>query len=471
MVAIMNNFRKIYGSPSIIVIISIMLFVACVNNNQSPAKNGNIIQHDIVNYYSYLPAFFIEKDIALSFLNKDNETKYFNENKYAPAKTEEGKRVIKVTMGMSIMYAPFFAIAHLLAEPLGYEPTGFSYPYQLMLLVSGLFYLTSGFLFLRKSLLKFFNEKTTAITIGIVYFASNLVCYSTLQSAYSHQYTFCLLSVLIFASIKWHEKPNWKYTFLIGSLLGLMSLVRVINVMFILVFVFYNISTLEQFKDRIKLFFRNYLLIIGIVITAVLFFSPQMMYWKYITGQYFFNSYVGEKFYFLSPHVLQCLVGFRKGWLIYSPIFIFSFIGIYLMVKQKEGMFLSVLILLPLYYYIVASWWCWWYGGSFGLRSMIDLYPLLTFPLAVLIKRALESRKWVKGLVIGFFALFIALNLFQTIQFHYNIINYDSMTYEAYKDRFFKITRAECDRSLLRRPDYEKCRLFGTDDTIPYVGE
>lgn len=61
MVAIMNNFRKIYGSPSIIVIISIMLFVASVNNNQSPAKNGNILQHDIVNYYSYLPAFLLKR--------------------------------------------------------------------------------------------------------------------------------------------------------------------------------------------------------------------------------------------------------------------------------------------------------------------------------------------------------------------------------------------------------------------------
>lgn len=45
-----------------------------------------------------------------------------------------------------------------------------------------------------------------------------------------------------------------------------------------------------------------------------------------------------------------------------------------------------------------------------------------------------------------------------------------SMTFEAYKNSFFKIDRFKCDRTLLKRPDYNLAKK-GIDATVPFVGE
>ena len=462
--------KKIFKSPSILIISIIILFVVGVHNNQSPAKYNHIIKYDVISYYSYLPALFVEKDLSLGFINDANEKQYANENKYWPVKTSDGRRVIKTTMGTAVLYAPFFYVAHISSSLCGYASDGFSYPYQLAILASGLFYLFFGLFFLRKSLLVYFTENVTAATLSIIYFASNLLCYSTLQSACSHQYTFFLFSALIFSVIKWHLQINWKSTISIGLIIGLLSLVRIINILFILPVLLYNVHTLVQLKDRIGLMLKNYKFILAILLIAIFCFLPQIMYWKFISGHYFYNSYVGENFYFFKPHLAECLIGFRKGWLIYTPVFVFALIGVYTMYKRKHPLFLSLVILLPLYFYVVASWWCWWYGGSFGLRSMIDIYPLMAFSLAIFIETIISKSMLTKAMVVFLLLFFMVLNCFQTIQFHYNIINYDSMTFEAYKDRFFKITRANCDRTLLARPDYNKGKL-GEDATIPYEGE
>lgn len=187
-----------------------------------------------------------------------------------------------------------------------------------------------------------------------------------------------------------------------------------------------------------------------------------MLYWKKVTDFYLFNSYIGEWFYFSKPHLIKCLLGFKKGWLIYTPIMAFALVGIYFLKKGKSNFFVISIVLVPLYFYIVSSWWCWWYGGSFGLRAMIDLYPLLAFSLAAFLNAMLYQRKLCSKITILFISLFIALNLFQTIQFHYNIIHYDGMNFKSYINSFGKTSKADCDRTLLKSPDYDRA-LKGLD--------
>lgn len=460
----------LFSSPSRIVIWLIVIFVINVNNNQKAWKGKGVIRYDIVSYYSYLPAAFIDKDISLSFINNENEQDYVNQNKYWPVKTNEGKRVIKTTMGMAVLYAPFFFIAHFTAPILGYEATGFSLPYNFAIQFSGTFYLLLGLFFIRRILLRSFSEKATSLSLLAIYFASNLLCYSTLQAAYSHEYTFFLFSAFLYFMIKWLENQKLKYTLILGLIMGLMILVRSVNILFLLVFLLYQVSSVTQLKERLLLFLKNYFHLLIMVLLVVLIFTPQLLYWKFMTGHYLFNSYVGEWFYFSKPHIISCLIGFRKGWLIYSPVFIFALIGIYFLYKKKNPFFSSAFLLLPFFFYIISSWWCWWYGGSFGLRPMIDIYPLLVFPLALFFEEMFNRAKWLKLSSIFLLILFILLNCFQTIQFHYNVIHYDSMTFAAYKNRFFETSRFDCDKSLLQRPDYASA-LKGIDATVPFEGE
>jgi hypothetical protein len=198
---------------------------------------------------------------------------------------------------------------------------------------------------------------------------------------------------------------------------------------------------------------------------------PQLLYWHYATGHFFFNSYVEEGFYFSEPHVIKALFGFRKGWLIYTPIMLLSLIGIWLIYKTKKSYFYSILIFTSIYIYVAFSWWCWWYGGSYGQRVMIDIYPILALPLAAFLHWVSDLKKFPKKIWIIAISALTLLNLFQTTQAKFNIIHYDSMTFDSYVKAFGVMTNNNEIKKLLQKPDYENALKGEVEREMPYLGE
>ena len=128
--------------------------------------------------------------------------------------------------------------------------------------------------------------------------------------------------------------------------------------------------------------------------------------------------------YFLMPPV-------RKHGKTYN-----SFIIVKLFVLKGTATSFQVLttIILVLTIYVFSSWWSWWswwFGGSFGMRSMGHYYSILAFPLAVWIGFCFE-RILTTILCLGMSAMFLVLNLHQTLQHKRNMIHWDGMTKKAY---------------------------------------
>lgn len=415
-----------------------------------------MIKWDITGYYSYLPATFIEKDLRLNFITPENELS-FRGIKYVFLDDQYRNHVLKYPMGMSVLYALFFFAAHLLAEPLGYPQDGFSDIYEMCIEFSSLFYLLFGLWYLRKLLLQFYSEKLSALCLLFVFFGTNLLYYATVEPAMSHAYTFSLFSIFLYFLFKFYQKTNFKNILVMAICFGLMVLVRPLNVFFILPVLLYGIFSFHDLKERLSFFVQHYkyfLLFVGVVTLIIL---PQFLYYKYVTGSFFVFSYGEEKFYFNHYHLPEFLFGFRKGWLIYTPIMGFALYGIGCMKNQQVAKFRSsVFILVLLYIYLLSSWWCWWYGGSFSQRSMIDLYPLLTLSFAAFLHKVSGLEKLSKYIVylVLFFCLF--LNIFQSLQYKYNIIDYDGMTAKEYVNVFGTLNPSKIDTNLLDKPNYEQ---------------
>ncbi len=454
-----NILTYICKKPSVISIILICLTITEVHLNLVRHKHQSVITWDVVGYYSYLPATFIDKDLKLSSITQQNYKEYAG-TAYSYVDDKNGNHVIKYSMGMALLYAPFFLTAHVLAQPLGYPPTGYSGIYQLFIEYSGLFYLLFGLLYLRKLLLLYYSENITALCIFVIFFGTNLLYYSTVDPAMSHSYTFSAFSVFLYYTVQYYKKPNLKYVLFLAVLFGLIILIRPLNILFALCLVCIGITSKEDIKKRITFFISRYKHILLFSILTAVAVVPQLLYWKYVTDHYLVFSYGKEGFYFTEPHLINCLIGFRKGWLIYSPVFIFAIAGFYFIKKQPAKVFYNLqLVLLPLYFYLVASWWCWWYGGSFGLRPMIDVYPLLTLPLAACFYKISELTKKQRVSLFGLVFFLVVLNMYQTFQYKYTIIHYDSMTAKAYVNVLGKMSRADIDTTLLSHPDYEKAVL------------
>lgn len=437
------------------IIIGIILF-SSFNNKYWKQKDG-IIHWDVISYYTYLPATFIYKDVTCKFLA--NPPKDYTGVIWA-SKTDNGSFVVMASMGMSILYSPFFFIAHALAKPLGYKPDGYTLPYSFAIAMGCIVYLLIGLYFLRKVLERFFSQWVIIITLFSIVICTNLVHHTLQQAGMSHVYNFSLFSIFLLLIIKWYEKPNYIFAFLIGILGGLISLIRPTNIIIFIIFILYGICSFKEFKQRFLFFFKSYKKILLMIIAFFIVWLPQFLYWKATTGQYIFYSYGKEHFFFTDPIIIRGLFGFRNGWLLYTPIMILAIIGL-VFIKNKIRIFLlPITIFIILNIYIILSWWCWWYTGL-GNRAFIDSYAILSVPLAAFVQFTLSNKNIFIKILFGFFiVVFNLFGIYHTLKYHYGSLHYCAMTKKAYWHSFGKIRPDNIYWQLLEEPDYEKAKMY-----------
>ncbi len=408
--------------------------------------------YDIDQYYSYLPAIFVHGDLTFSFSNN-----------YWLHDAGEGKFIQRFTVGLSILHAPFFLIGHGFAWLLGEEMSGYSMPYVYAICYGTVIYFALGLWFLRKLLLKFFDDFTTASTLIAIALATNLLYYTLGTGQMSHAYLFTLYAVFLYCSISWLNTFTWKYSILSAIALGLAALIRPTEIILILVPILWGLRSKTDINERIKhigIHFKQ-ILIFGIIVFLIGFI--QFIYWKLYGGNWIIYSYGEEGFNFKNPQILNVLFSYRKGLFIYTPIMFLAFVGIIMLFKRLPQSFWSILVFCGVYIYVISSWWSWWYGGGFGMRAMIQTYALLAIPLAVFISFAI-NRLRNKKLIYLILVPFIFLNFLQTYQYKKTFIHWENMTKEAYWVVFGKFKLSD--------EDWEKVRnAYKPPEVPPKSGE
>lgn len=443
---------KKLSASSILLFLILVAWVWTATNIHRWTKQV-VIDHDIVHYYSYLPATFIYKDLSFQFINDLPED---FEGRIWYKLTEDGKPVQKMTMGMAYLYAPFFGLGHFHATVSdAYRADGYSMPYAMYLTFSSIFYAFLGLILLRRILLLFYNDKIATWVIAIVALGTNFFYYVTNEGVMSHAYSFFLFALFFYAFTRYHQLPRFYWAIIMGVSFGLISLVRPSNAIIILLPVLYGITSWRDLREKFYQYSRNYSHLLMFALLVFLIWLPQLLYWKTITGQWLYNSYGEEGFVFSDPQIWKGLFSYRKGWLLYTPLMALAVAGIPVIYKKQREHFWGISVYFIVNIYIVFSWWCWWYGGSYGARPLIESYAILALPLGAFIFWLYQQKKWVKRLSFSLIAVLILLSLFQTWQYRRNIIHFDSMTREAYWEAFGKIKKPKERDKTLDHPDYE----------------
>ena len=441
-----------------IVVIAVVLVVNNVFDRKQFLKPKSIIAWDVINFYSYLPATFVEHDLTLSFVRNDMQH-YFCGDYYWPEILPDSTMLIKTTMGLSMLYCPFFLVAHALAAPLGYAADGFSPPYALALVLACVFWVIVGCVFLRKVLLRHFPEWVTAIVIGVTVFATNLFWYSTHEAAYSHGFLFGLISVFLYQTVRWHEKPTWWGSVFVGLNVGLIALVRPTDVLVLLFFLLYGVTSWKDVGRKVGIYLHHLPMMAVMALAAFAVWVPQMLYWHSMTGSWLFYSYTSnEHFFWTQPKLIEGIFGFRKGWLVYTPVMIFAILGFIPLFKRYRQFFYGIMVFLVLDLYVLMCWWCWWFGGCFGQRSMVDCYGLLAVPMAAFVEWMFSCRKVKRAMLVTLFSAVTYLSFFHYKQYKHQAIHYEAMTREAYFESFGHQYPSDRFWDLLDWPDYEAAK-------------
>ncbi len=438
-----------------IVVITLTVVYTMLNNNMWQNEN-RVIFWDVKSYYAYLPAIVIHGDPNFNFVERFPET---YGDKYWLEVVDNGNKLVITSMGMSMLYLPFFLMGHVTALLTGFDATGYTYPYFAFMLLGSVFYLTLGLWFLRKLLLNYYHDGVVAATLASIFFGTNLLWYSTFEATMSHVYSFALFAAFIWFTRQWHTEPDWRSSVLIGLIYGLITVVRPTNAVIALFFVFFSIGKPGEIFQKAAFFLRNYKYLIVLIITAILVLAPQLIYWKYITGHWIVNSY-GDKgiFYFDNPQIFNGLFSYRKGLFVYAPVILVAFLSLPALLSSRttRKYFIPIIFFSAANIYIILSWWVWWYGGSFGLRAFIESFAMLAIPLAAGIDYLWKKKTLIRIPAMLVIAIFVLYGLFANVQYYYGAIHWDSMSKDAFWDSFGSRRPSANFYNLIDPPNYKQ---------------
>jgi hypothetical protein len=410
--------------------------------------NGPPIRSDGVGYYAYLPSFFIYGDPTMKeFTHVYTES---TQHQIAPkdlgliANSDSTYYLDKYPMGVGAMMLPGFmiahgcsAIAHIFVP--GIKADGINSPfYHFFIAFGSSLYMLLGLILLKKILDKYFSQKSIYVTLILLVFGTNLFHYATYDSIFSHSYSFFLFAAFIRLIQLWYNRPQVKFAVLLGIISGMIVLVRPTNGIIFILFPLFGIrmDELKQFiKERSQLFKKYWKHILIMVLLAFIFISPQLLYWKYITGSWIVFSYQGEGFNFLHPQIGNVLFSVNKGLFFWAPVLVFIVPGIFIMRKRSE---LNQWIFpLVVYFggtvYLISSWWWWSYGGSYGHRGFIESMVILSIPLTAFFDYAFKHISiGAQRTLLGISTLCIGLCMYMMFQYWRGYLPYDGTTWEIY---------------------------------------
>lgn len=375
-----------------------LLFIMLSRVSSNPRA---VIWSDAEGYYQYLPALFILKDFHQ--VPHGSVWPYYN---------DKGEYVIKYSCGIALFEWPFFLLARFVSPNFGYAAADYFNPvYCNAMAISGLLFAFFGLLLLRKALLRYFRPIVVLWVVLAVFLGTNLFHYATKEMSVSHSYSFFLFSLLLYLLPAWLEKPDRSRSFVIGLVMGWIILVRPTNIIFGLMFILYDVYSIQTLKERFQFLWKNVSSILWMVPGIALMLSPQLLYWKEMTGHWIYYSYTNEGFKFWNqPKIASVLFDVQNGLFLYSPMALLMILGAFYGYRVKQFQGTGVLLIFALTTYVFASWWAWWFGGAFGHRCYVEYYALLAFPLAGLFQWIYQhARPWIKY---GFFAFVLVLMVY-----------------------------------------------------------
>jgi Dolichyl-phosphate-mannose-protein mannosyltransferase len=439
------RFLRSISLNSLLLILTALLFVRFNYIRNNEVNGWNATSWDAFGYYAYLPGTFIYKDIRqLEWLPEiDKKYQVTGGQLYQASKLENGHYTFKYLTGVAILETPFFLIGHVSAKLLNYPMDGFSAPYQYSIIFGAIFWFFIGLVFLRKILLTYFSEKTTALTLILIALASNVIQYVSVDSSMSHAFIFPLYAIVLWLTIRWHEEKKIKTALVIGLICGLAMISRPTEIIILFIPLFWA----PDFKSKWELIRKEPKQIIAVAVGIIIGVLPQLLYWKYSTGSFVYE--VGSKWVFLNPW-FRVLFGFEKGWFVYTPVAILMVLGLFFM--KGKPFRTSVIVFSLLNIWIIISWYDWKYGASYSARALTQSYPVMALALASLIEHYWTGYR--KYILLAISAFLLYLNLFQIWQYNSGILLYDGMNRNYYAHIYLTSKPDAFDFSMLDTDEY-----------------
>ena len=440
----MHAFRKtlwpaVHRRICEILVALLALFFFGTKNLHDPYDQ--VIMAEGLGYYAYLPAVFIYDDLSFSFFNEVHDRYYATG--YSPPTANfvlefDGLRLNKYFPGVSLLWLPFFLVAHLLALLFHLPADGYSPVYQLAIGCAGLFYTWLGLRFTKKMMdTHRIGPSQQSLALAGILFATNLTLYAGSWSAQTHCYSFAIIAAagwLLMRLFDPEEPDKRRLPGILFILLALLVTLRPQDLILLLLLPFFG-WTMPAFRQVVRRYLFTRQTLAGLLV-ACLVAGRVCLFWYLQTGKFVLQPYHGEGYIWNQPHLADYLFSYRKGWLLYTPFAALALAGIFFTGSRRSSA--SLLVFWLAVVYANSCWWCWTFSpSSFGQRPMVDFYSILALQAAFLFRFMSRHRMSVVAVMVT--AVLAGLNLLQTYQYRHGIIPGEFASAETYWPHFFTV--------------------------------
>jgi hypothetical protein len=186
--------------------VAVLATVACLFIYGSKL-NSPPIRSDGFGYYSYLPTIFIDHNLSFK-LALDNPPAIISPgiNAYGIGLDKPTGRIFdKYSPGTATLETPFFITADVFTQLTDGVRTGYSQPYQVAIVTSGIFYLCLGTLLLYITIRRLFGKHIALVATLTIVFATNVFHYGTYDNSFSQIYSYAAVALYLYLLLKFMD--------------------------------------------------------------------------------------------------------------------------------------------------------------------------------------------------------------------------------------------------------------------------
>lgn len=436
--------------------------------NNAPWQTDNtVIRGDGQAFYAWLPAACIHHDLSFRFYQDSalHISEYFSERFLYP---HARGQVLKTPCGVAVMVLPFFAANLGVRSLAGHSSSGYEPSFQRALGLAAWCYLLAGLWCMAMVMRRFVGaDSWIALTLATTAMGTNLWYYALFHPAMSHVYSFFLVAACCLLWQKWEESGKNYWLLLLAAALGLVYLVRPVNLAVIAFFPVLSGGSGFLRNAQVLLSRWKWLLCATILFCLVAAMQHALNYAQ--CGDAFAWTYKHEGFDFLRARIGSVWWSFNKGFFVYVPVALLALGGVFWWSHSHKPWFIAFFFLLS---WLTASWWNWNYGSGFGMRPLVDFYACLFLPLALWSR----APKWGQWVIFMLIVAAVGLCQLQTWQFNHRIIHPEEMDANKYRHVWLRTDDSAVDclgggnelplGAISDSPLFTRATSFGRQDSL-----
>jgi hypothetical protein len=229
-------------------------------------------------------------------------------------------------------------------------------------------YATLGAYFCFRTAALRFNPRAAFWGTILAWLATSALYYSLVSPTYAHAASLFTSSLFVFVWLRALDRESIGRFVWLGLLAGVAMLVRWQAVTLLALPAVELAMRPGAPADRVRRLL-TYGLVMGAA--AAVAFTPQLVAWHAIYGQFFVVPQGPDFMRWTEPAVASVLFSARRGLFIWTPAVILAVAGLVALVRRDRRLGVGAIVVLLLSLYVNASVRDWWAGEAFGARRFI----------------------------------------------------------------------------------------------------